>query len=626
MKTFTVLFSCFLIFGASNSKGQHGYWQQRVEYDMDIDFDVATHQFLGEQDLVYFNNSPDTLFKVFYHLYFNAFQPGSTMDVRSRTLTNPDRRVADRIANLKENEIGYHKINSLQQDNKKLDYHIEGTVLEVELARPILPETKSRFEMKFESQVPIQIRRSGRDNAEGIDYSMAQWYPKMAEYDKQGWHADPYVAAEFYGVWGDFNVTVTMDSSYMIAATGILQNPQEIGKGYIDEGQVSRKREGKFTWKWKAENVHDFVWAADRDYVHDIIRLKNGPDIHLFYQDNEEAKEWKNLPPLILEIFDFVQNTFGKYPYRKYSIIQGGDLGMEYPMATLITGNRSLRSLTSVVVHEIMHSWFQGVMATNETLYPWMDEGYASFGSTLTQRHIYQREDNGNPFLGAYSAYFSMVESGNEEPLISHADHFEHLRNYSISTYSKGAVWLYQLSYILGKDIFFSGMRRYFNEWKFKHPNPDDFVRIMEKEAGIELDWYHQYFVNTTQTIDYGFKSVVGVGGNTTVVLQKIGRMPMPIEINIEYEDGSKEILYIPLAIMRGEKKNEFDDFKRTVYSDWPWTHSYYTLTIPQEADKIKSLVIDLSQRMADIDRSNNVYPFNTSLGIDGEEIAPAQK
>ena len=241
MKTFTVLFSCFLIFGASNSKGQHGYWQQRVEYDMDIDFDVAAHQFSGEQDLVYFNNSPDTLFKVFYHLYFNAFQPGSTMDVRSRTLTNPDRRVADRVANLKENEIGYHKINSLQQDNKKLDYHIEGTILEVELARPILPETKSRFEMKFESQVPIQIRRSGRDNAEGIDYSMAQWYPKMAEYDKQGWHADPYVAAEFYGVWGDFNVTVTMDSSYMIAATGILLNPQEIGKGYIDEGLVSRK-------------------------------------------------------------------------------------------------------------------------------------------------------------------------------------------------------------------------------------------------------------------------------------------------------------------------------------------------------------------------------------------------
>ncbi|MDA0194187.1 MAG: M1 family metallopeptidase [Bacteroidetes bacterium] len=614
-----------LFVGLFNAKTQHGYWQQRVEYDMDIDFDVNKHQFSGEQNLVYYNNSPDTLDKVFFHLYFNAFQPGSDMDVHSRTLNNPDRRVGDRILHLKENEIGYHKINSLKQDGKNVDYHIEGTVLEIELARPILPGTKTSFEIKFQSQVPVQIRRSGRDNAEEIDYSMAQWYPKMAEYDKQGWHTDPYVNAEFFGVWGDFDVKITMDSSYVIAATGILQNPGEIGHGYTDSN-VSRKKGDKLVWKWNAKNVHDFVWAADRDYLHDIVTVENGPDVHLFYQDNDETKEWKNLQPLIPPAFEFIQNTFGKYPYQNYSIVQAGDGGMEYPMVTLVTGNRSLNSLSSTVIHEIMHNWFQGVVATNESLYPWMDEGYASYGSAITQHHLKERGDDINPLGGAYSAYFSMLASGKEEPLTSHADHFETLRNYVSSSYSKGSIWLHQLSYILGEEIFFSGMRRYFNEWKYKHPEPLDFVRIMEKESGLELDWYYQNFINTTNTIDYGIKSVVGVGDSSSIVLQNFGRMPMPIELFAQYENGGNEILYIPLAIMRGVKQNEADDLKRKVYSDWPWTHTYYTLTIPISADLIKSLEIDPSHRMADIDRSNNVYPFNTSLGINGKEIAPAQK
>jgi len=621
MKAFTVLISTYVILGSFLSTAQTNYWQQRVEYTMDIDFDVDSHQFSGRQRLVYHNNSPDTLFKVFYHLYFNAFQPGSAMDVRSRTYANPDGRIADRIAHLKENEMGYHKIKNLRQEGKALDYHIEGTVLEVQLAQPIPPNTITTFEMEFESQVPIQIRRSGRDNAGGIDYSMSQWYPKMAEYDEMGWHADPYVMWEFYGVWGDFNVNITIDSSYMIAATGILQNPMEIGFGYTEERLLKQKKGNTLTWKWTAENVHDFVWAADRDYMHDILKLESGPDIHLYYTDKKDSSEWKDLQAIIPEVFEFVQNTFGEYPYPKYSIIQGGDGGTEYPMATLITGNRSLRSLTRTFVHEVIHSWFHGTIATNESSYAWMDEGFTSYASTITQRYIYKPKDTGNPLSSAYSAYFSIAKLDDEEPLTTHADHFEHLRSYSISTYSKGSIWLHQLSYILGDEVFFRGMKRYYDEWKFKHPKPNDFMRIMEKESRLELDWYYEYFVNTTNTIDYGIKSVVGLGKNTTVVLQKVGRMPMPIEIHVEYEDGGKEILYIPLAIMRGEKKPEYDEIGMTVYSDWPWTHSYYTLTLPVNATKIKSLEIDASERMADIDRSNNLYPFNTSLGVDGKEI-----
>ena len=177
-------------------------WQQHIQYEMQIDFETKSHQFKGEQKVVYTNNSPETLHKFFYHLYFNAFQPGSMMDVRSRSIIDPDRRVTDRISKLKEDEIGYHKIVRLAQDGEEVNYHTEGTILEVQLAAPIGPGESATFEMTFESQVPLQIRRSGRDNAEGIDYSMSQWYPKVCEYDYQGWHANPYVGREFHGVWG----------------------------------------------------------------------------------------------------------------------------------------------------------------------------------------------------------------------------------------------------------------------------------------------------------------------------------------------------------------------------------------------------------------------------------------
>ena len=196
---------------------------------MSIDFDSDKHQFKGEQVIKYTNNSPDVLDKAFYHLYFNAFQPESMMDVRSRTIADPDRRVGDRISKLSKEEIGYQKVKSLKVDGKKVKYKIVGTILEVDLSkRKIMPGETVSLEMKFEGQVPLQVRRSGRDNAEGIDYSMSQWYPKLSEYDYQGWHSNPYVGREFHGIWGDFDVKITMDRKYTIGATGVLQNAKQI--------------------------------------------------------------------------------------------------------------------------------------------------------------------------------------------------------------------------------------------------------------------------------------------------------------------------------------------------------------------------------------------------------------
>ncbi len=594
-----------LIFAPLLSLGQ-GYWQQRVEYQMDIDFNVNDHTFKGLQILKYYNNSPDTLEKVFYHLYFNAFQPNSMMDVRSRVLPDPDRRVRDRILHLKENEVGFHEIEELKQDGESVSYEIENTVAEVKLVKPILPGASTVFTMKFNSQVPLQVRRSGRDNAEGISYSMAQWYPKLAEYDKSGWHAHPYIAREFYGSWGDFNVNITIDKDFVLAAGAVLQNPEEIGYGYIEEDKVQQRRGKKLTWKFKAENVHDFMWAADPDYVHEKLQVPDGPLLHFFYQGDTLAENWKKLPKLTSEAFQYMSKTFGKYPYSDFYVIQGGDGGMEYPMSTLINGHRSMTSLLSVTVHEAFHSWYQGVLATNESYYAWMDEGFTEFAENLTKNYLYGGLDP-SPHAGNYAGYFALAKSGFEEPMTTHSDHFETNFAYGRAAYSKGAVTLSQLGYIIGNDVLMNGLRRYFDTWKFKHPDRNDFIRIMEKESEMELDWYFDWWINTTKTIDYGIDSVFAAGDGTKIVLKRSGKIPMPIDLVITRKDETRELFYIPLGVMRGEKKNE-SSMNRTVLKDWYWTSPFYDFTVPIPFEDIRHMEIDASRRMADVNRKNNTF------------------
>ncbi len=591
------------------------YWQQHVDYRMDINMNVQTHRFTGTQKLVYTNNSPDTLTKVFYHLYFNAFQPGSMMDMRSLTIEDPDRRVGSRISRLKEDEIGFQHITSLKQDGKAVNHHTEGTILEVSLDQPILPGKKATFDMEFNGQVPLQIRRSGRDNTEGISYSMSQWYPKMVEYDYMGWHANPYIAREFHGVWGDFDVKITIDPTYTIGGTGYLQNADEIGHGYEKKGATVKGSDKPITWHFKAPNVIDFMWAADPDYEHTTAQVPNGPTLHFFYQKNEKTEEnWGKLPEQMVKAMQFMSLNFGKYPYEQYSFVQGGDGGMEYPMATLITGNRNFRSLVGVSVHEMIHSWYQGILATNESLFPWMDEGFTSYATSVTMQFLFNPESNENPHTRSQSGYFFMASSGREEPMTTHSDHYASNRSYGVNAYSKGAVFLDQLSYIIGQETFMKGMRNYYNTWKFKHPTSIDFVRIMEKTSGLELDWYLEHFIYTTKQLDYGIKSVIGYGGATYITLERIGEMIMPVDLYVEYNDGSKEIIYVPLRIMRGAKAVEDTEIERTTREPWPWTNPTYTLKLSRNPSEIKNLEIDPSLRMADIERSNNSFSFAENL------------
>ena len=599
-------------FSFAQAQNNTSYWQQHVDYTMEVDMNVEDYNYTGKQELVYTNNSPDTLDQVFYHLYFNAFQPGSEMDVRSLTIQDPDRRVVDRISKLEPDEIGFLKVSTLTQDGTALTYNVAGTVLEVSLAKPIAPGESTTFNMDFNGQVPVQIRRSGRNNAEGVALSMTQWYPKLAEYDFQGWHADPYIAREFHGVWGDFDVKISIDADYTIGGTGYLQNP-EIGHGYGAPDQKPVKpTKGKYTWHFVAPNVHDFTWAADPDYIHDKITAEDGTILHFFYKNNKEIIEnWKNLQPKTAELLAFYNKHVGQYPYDQYSVIQGGDGGMEYAMCTLITGERSFGSLVGVTAHEFAHSWFQFLMATNEQKYEWMDEGFTTYISTEAE-NVVMGEKKENPQAGNYSSYFRLATSGIEQPQTTYADRYALNAAYGASAYSKGAVFLAQLGYVIGQENLAKTLTRYFDEWHFKHPTPNDFKRVAEKVSGMQLDWYLVDWTETTNTIDYAIKNVEEVDGKTQVTLERKGLMPMPVDFYINTTDDATEAYYIPLRMMRASKANPFPTMPRTQLEDWPWAYPTYTFTIDKPLSEIKAMTIDAQQLMADIDRSNNSWSKDT--------------
>lgn len=582
-------------------------WQQRVKYVMKIDMNVKTNQFTGKQKLEYWNNSPDTLTKVFYHLYFNAFQPGSMMDINSRRHGNIlignrpdwDGRVKDRIQNLKPDEIGYQKIISLKMNGRPQEFKMLETILEVKLDKPILPKTKVEFDMDFEAQVPLQIRRSGRDNPNTkVRYSMSQWYPKLCEYDYEGWHPTPYVGREFYGVWGDFDVSISIDKNYILGGSGYLQNANQIGYGYEEKGtKVTRPAGDKLTWQFIAPNVHDFMWAADPGFVHVSRKLKKDMTAHVLYKaTTASAAEWEGLLDMAEKALPFIEKTFGEYPYKQFSFITGGDGGMEYPMATLLYG-------PGAALHEWMHSWYYGLLGTNESLYPWMDEGFTQYAEEriaawLNNNTDFAQKDN-------YASYFQLAKSKREEPLTTHADHYNTNFAYGSASYSKGAVFIEQLGYITGAETRDKILLEYYRQWKFKHPNADDFLRVAEKVSDMKLDWYKQYWVNSIKTIDYAFDSLWEENGKTKIRLRKKGDMPMPIDLKLTFRDSTSEVHYVPLDLMYGEKPAE-DKTPRTVYPAWKWTSETYIVETKRRLADIVIAEIDPSQRMADTERQNN--------------------
>lgn len=615
MRKFTLLiFICLVQFSFAQRKG---YWQQKVDYKMEIDMKESSYQYDGKMKLKYTNNSGQSLNKVYFHLYFNAFQPGSMMDYRLRNISDPDKRMVinigtkenpkliSRITELKPDQIGYQKITSLKQNGTDVNYKVDGTILEVTLAKPIKSGKTATFDMVWNAQVPEQIRRSGRNSKDGVEFSMAQWYPKMAEFDPEGWHLDEYVGREFFAPFGNFDVTININKDYVIGASGQLQNPNNV-KGYVTNPTI-KENNGKVSWNFKATNIHDFVFAADKNFVVDHGKSKHGVDIYLVYKNDQSGSSWKEAMPYALGFFDYNSEHFGEYPWKTYSIIEGGDGGMEYGTATLISGNRNLESLVGTIFHEAAHSWYQQLFGINETYNEWFDEGFTSYVEQMALLNVYEKLKviPSNPNPDAYRGYIALALSGKEEPASLLADYYNTNYGYSLEAYYKGQVLAIQLGYIIGNENLEKTFLKFYDIWKFKHPSGNDFKRVAEEVSGINLKWYFNLFLNTTRKIDYAVDYV----SNNTVTIANKSDFAMPIDVLVEYTDGTKELFYIPLREMRGEKPAEnlveYQGAKRTVLEDWFWTKPTYDFKVSKD---IKEVSIDPTKRLADVNPENNVF------------------
>ncbi|MGB0884180.1 MAG: M1 family metallopeptidase [Flavobacteriales bacterium] len=606
---------------SSAGLAQDCYWQQEAHYQIDVELNDENNILSGSENLNYINHSPDILNEVYLHLYWNAFQPNSMMDVRSRNILDPDSRVGDRIFHLKPEEMGYTKIKKAWINGTEIVHETIGTILKLS-DFSIEPLESVMIRIEFETQVPVQIRRSGRDNKQGISYTMTQWYPKVAAYDQHGWHIDQYVGREFYGEWGSFDVCITMDSSYVLAGTGVLQNQSQLSQafGYTNEDNTLDTTRytsdlAKNTWHFRADLVHDFAWAADPDFTHQIVDIENGKSLHFFYQEaDNENKGWEKLMTDMPKAFALAVEKFGDYPYEQYAFIQGGDGGMEYPMCTMIKG-----SSRGTAIHELMHSWYQGMLATNELWHEWMDEGFTVWASGEIE-HILNNKKGSVNHTGSRKNYQRLVDNALEEPICNHADMYKTNFGYGVSAYSKGALFLENLAYIIGRDQLYNTLKVYHQLWAFKHPEPKDFMRVAEQVSGMNLDHFWIDWTKTIKHIDYGFRSIAwNADGKVSLILERVGEMAMPLELIVEKKTGEKILYYFPLLQTYGRKSDFHYVDQVNQYQPLPWTHPVMTFDINENLGDISNIQIFPTENIPDVERIDNAIDFK-DLDLDLKE------
>ncbi len=651
---FWVIVFPFILHPSSFILAAQAYWQQHVSYDIRVTLIDSIHTLDGSLSVVYTNNSPDTLREVYFHLYANAFQPGSLMDERAHAIHSAP--IYNRISNLPASERGRYGIGAVTTDNLPSDYEVTGTIMRVGLPKALPPGGSVTIAFPFREQVPRQLRRSGWMSREGIEYSMSQWYPKIAEYDNEGWHRQEYVAREFYGVWGDFNVAITLPSQFVVGATGECVNPQEVGHGY--DKIAGGEKQGQLyptpqlptttTWRFHASTVHDFAWAADDDYVHEWSTWQDTITLHAFYK-RWCAPFWHDAIKYSQHALATYSEVFGPYAYRNFSCTMAGDGGMEYPQLIMITGYRPTPgSIAGVIAHEIAHQWFYGMLGSNETREAFMDEGFTTYATTIAMDRLWgdhqvppgqeaswldwfipkfsNKRDN-------YRGYQSIASQGYEEPLDIPHDWFREDVTAG-QVYGKTQAILSMLEYTLGNDVFARGMKEYYNEWHFKHPHLVDFKLVMERVAHTDLDWFFDEWFRTTRTLDYEALDVRSEpvalfgrdstwrGFSNTLRLRNDGLAVMPIDLLLHYDDGASDAATIPLVT--NKDLAYFKSGGHLFLPGWDWVSPNYEESIVTQK-RIAWFEIDTSWRLQDLNWLNN-YSARSALWVPPGEWAVWQQ
>ncbi len=627
-----------------------GYWQQSVHYTISARIDEETHVVDGNEMLLYENHSPDTLQYVYFHLFQNAFVKGSHL----RALEKAN-KVKARLGKYEQQGMGI-VITDLQADGKPLHYELDNTVMKVYLSRPLLPGKMVRFTMGLKTYFDnggSTRRRMKMYDAWGFKhYNGVQWFPKIAVYDRKfGWDTYQHLNKEFYGDFGRYEVSLDFPSNYVVEATGELQNRAEVLpdtlRAKLDVKNFASKKWNekpsiitpyvkgqRRVWRYIADNVHDFAFTADPSYRIDTT-VWNGVECVGLVQE-PHASGWQNSADLVAKIIETFSNDIGRYRYPKMVAADAAD-GMEYPMLTLDAGsNPGYRGL---LIHEIGHNWFYGMVGSNETYRAAMDEGFTQYltahglrridGDTMVEKKPknFVRRWAYEPTLAidkrVMDVYTLDALNQTDAALNTHSNDFQdalHHEGGYRSVYYKTAAMLYDLEYVLGDSLFKHAMQHYFKQWCFAHPYFEDFRNSIIQYANVDLNWFFDQWLETTKAIDYSICGIKRISGQDSFAIKfkRNGQMEMPVDFTVTAKDGSKHNFYIP--------NNWYEkDTRATTLPKWyGWSklHKTYTAHV-QIPSGIRKVQLDTTYRLADRDWRDNYITRGLPIRIQGVKIRP---
>ena len=553
-----------------NRPPYEGYWQQDVHYVIHARLDDARDMVEGDMGLTYWNNSPDTLQEVFFHLYQEAYVPGSYM---RGDPVRPGRSVEPYAGTM---------IESITVDEMALRTEKDNTVLRVELERPLAPGDHLTFRIRFSTHWAMGIyRRMKLFNAWGYKhYDGVHWYPRIAVYDRRmGWDTQQHLGHEFYGNFGTFDVHLDLPHHYIVEATGVLQNEEEVlpaelrarldllnfkDKPWNEPPSVILEPDTSIrkVWVYHAENVHDFAFTADPTYRIGEAEWNGVRCISLAQEPH--ASGWQNAASYTAEIIRVFSEDFGMYAYPKMIVADARD-GMEYPMLTLDGGRDP--EYRSLLVHEVAHNWFFGMLGNNETYRAFMDEGFTQFltawgleridGDTLVEDipgNFYEKRYK-RPVLAreseVYYGYQRDAVRDQLPPLNVHSDDYSLIQGFGMGyghVYYKTAVMLYNLQYVLGDELFLDAMRNYVDQWSILHPYPEDMRQSFISHTGVDLNWFFDQWIDRDWRIDYAVKGIRRRDRDSGQVirLRRKGSMQMPVDLRIIARDGTVHDFHIP--------------------------------------------------------------------------------
>jgi len=611
---------------ASGAPGR-AYWQNRADYLLQAQLDTVTHQLRGNGVIRYINRSPDTLNFVWLQLDQDIFAANSI----NRQVPQPSLLFGGTPFPFGvTGPAGGFTLDSLNADRGVAGTYLWDTMLRLDLQRPLGPGDTLRIAMGWRFIVPENgVARMGRD---GRLYEIAQWYPRMAVYDDvNGWNTLPYIgSAEFYLEYGDYDVSLTVPATYIVAATGELQNADSVltanqrqrlarARATSDVVQVITREEagnpgltrpsatGTRTWHFTAQRVRDFAWATAGNFRWDAVRYDAGPQgvklVQTFYRP--DAANWEAAIRMARHAIQSFSERWAVYPYPQASVVEGPVQGMEYPAIVFVPADTSLHGLSWVLMHELGHEWFPMLVGNDERRHPWMDEGFNSFIDLYTVADWWRGRDDAHAdsvLNGPLGAYGGATADGLEQPM---AIPPSESRDVYWTAYQKPALMLRLLrEEVLGPEVFDQAMREFIRRWQYRHPQPADFFRTIENVSGRDLDWFWRGWIYSTARLDQAVDSVTVTGDTTRIALSSRGTMLMPVEVRITFDSGAAETRRLPIEM---------------------WYYGpHHVTSVVTRGRHVTRVEVDPRQAYPDVDRANNRWSPAASAPAQAADTARA--